>query len=143
MTTLLPGQILGFPPICGRVVERENPDAPQEGMAAPTSVTASVSAIRQAFLPSPKNHNPGHSIALRQPRHPPTRVTTVLQSPPPSHRGPKTTTGETKRRHSGPRRIWTVATREDTTSTATCGDRPDAATGADQAPLARPSPEGS
>jgi hypothetical protein len=140
MTTLLPGQILGFPLIYGRVVGRGNPDAPQEGTAMPTSVTTSVSATRQGFLPSPKKHIPGHSVTLRQPRRPPTRATTVLQPSPPSHCGPLTKTNETERRQPKPRGAWTAATQEGTTSTATCSDRPDAATGADQAPLARPSP---
>jgi hypothetical protein len=140
MTTLLPGQILGFPLICGRVVGRGNPDAPQEGMAMPASVTASVSATRQGFLPSPKKHIPGHSVTLRQPRRPPTRATTVLQPSPPSHCDPLTKTDETERSHPKPRGAWSAATREGTTSTATCGDKPDTTTGADQAPLAQPSP---
>jgi hypothetical protein len=133
MTTMLPVQILGFPPISGRVVGRGNPDAPQEEMAMPASVTASVSATRQGFLPSPKKHGPGHSVTLRQPRRPPTRATTVLQPSPPSHRGPLMKTDETGRRQPKPRGAWTAATREGTTSTATCGDGPDAATRADQA----------
>jgi hypothetical protein len=133
MTTLLPGQILGFPLICERVVGRGNPDAPQEGMATLASITASVSATRQGFLSSPKKHIPGHSVTLRQPRRPPTHATTVLQPSPPSHCGPLTKTDETESRQPKPRGAWTAATREGTTSTATCGDRPDAATGADQA----------
>jgi hypothetical protein len=140
MTTLLLGQILGFSLICGRVVGRGNPDAPQEGMATPASVTASVSATRQGFLPSPKKHIPGHSVTLRQPRRPPTRAATILQPSPSSHCGPLTKIDETERRQPKPRGAWIAATQEGTTSTATCGDRPDATTGADQAPLARPSP---
>jgi hypothetical protein len=42
-----------------------------------------------------------------------------------------------------PRGAWTAATQEGRTSTTTCGDRPDSATGANQAPLARPSLAGS
>jgi hypothetical protein len=134
---------LGFPPVCGREVGRGNPDAPQEGMVAPASVTASVSAVDKEFSRPPKSHGPGHSVMLRQPRRPPTRATTVTQPPPPSHRDPLTKTDETDRKHPEPRRAWAAATREGATSTASCGDRPDAATGANQAPLARPSPPGS
>jgi hypothetical protein len=143
MTMLLPGQILGFPLICRRVVGRGNPNAPLEGMATPASITASVSATQQGFLPYPKKHSPGHSVTLRQPRRPPTRATTVLQPSPPSHCGPLMKTDEIERRQSKPRGAWTAAMREGTTSTATCGDRPDAAIGADHAPLARPSLTGS
>jgi hypothetical protein len=85
MTTLLPGQILGFPPVCGGAWERGTPGALQEGMAAPEGVTASVSAIRQGILPTPKKPRPQCSNALHQTRRPPTHATTILQSPPPSH----------------------------------------------------------
>jgi hypothetical protein len=85
MMTLLPGQILGFPPVCGGAWERGIPGALQEGMAAPVGVTASVSAIRQGFLPTPKKPRPQCSNALHQTRRPPTHATTILQSPPPSH----------------------------------------------------------
>nr|XP_051229310.1 uncharacterized protein LOC127347127 [Lolium perenne] len=74
-----------------------NPDAPQEGMVAPASVTASVSAIDKDFSRPPQSHGPGHSVMLRQPRRPPTRATTVTQPPVPSHRDPLTKTDETER----------------------------------------------
>jgi hypothetical protein len=74
------------------------PRRPSRGKATPAGVTASVSATRQGFLPSPKKHGPEHSVTLHQPRRPPTRATTVLQSSPPSHRGLLTKTDETERR---------------------------------------------
>jgi hypothetical protein len=52
-------------------------------------------------------------------------------------------TDETERRQPKPRGAWTVATREGTTATATCGDKPDTTIGANQASLARQSPAGS
>jgi hypothetical protein len=90
MTTLLPEQILGFPPVCRRGVGRGNPGALQERMAAPAGVTASVLDIRNDFSQPPKNHDPVRSITLRQPHHPTARATTVLGSRPPSHRGEAT-----------------------------------------------------
>jgi hypothetical protein len=56
--TLLPGLGLGFPLICRGVRRRGTPGALQEGMAAPVGVTASVPAIRQGFLPTPKKPRP-------------------------------------------------------------------------------------
>jgi hypothetical protein len=59
MATLLPGLVLGFPPVRGGAREKGTPDALQEGMAAPVGVTSSVPAFRQGFLPTPKNnHDP-------------------------------------------------------------------------------------
>nr|XP_051211012.1 uncharacterized protein LOC127328457 [Lolium perenne] len=79
---------------------------------------------------------------LRQPRHPPTHATTVTQPPPPSHRDPLTKTDETGRKHPEPRGAWTAATREDATSTASCGDGPDARTRSKPGPFGPAEPDG-
>jgi hypothetical protein len=68
--------------------KRGTPYALQEGMAPPVGITASVPAFRQGFLLTPKKKkpHPRRSIALHQTRRPPARASTILQSPPPSHR---------------------------------------------------------
>jgi hypothetical protein len=78
MMTLLPGQILGFPPVCGGAWERGTPGALQEGMVAPVGITASVLAIRQGFLPTPKKPRPQCSNALHQTRHHDFAITTAI-----------------------------------------------------------------
>jgi hypothetical protein len=113
--------------------KRGTPDALQEGMAAPMGVTASVSAFRQGFLLTPKKPRPRHSIALHQTRRPPACATTIMQSPPPSHRDQSSETDGNGKGHPETRSGWTADTREGTTSSANGGYRPDAATGADQA----------
>jgi hypothetical protein len=58
MTTLLPGQDLGFLPIHGREWGRGEPDTLQEGKVAPAGVTASVSGqANRDFSQPPKNHS--------------------------------------------------------------------------------------
>jgi hypothetical protein len=76
----------------------------------------------------PENHDPGHFIVLRQPRHPPACATTALQSPAPSHRGRQNETS--RQEESQPRTIdnGTTTTQEGPASTAACGYRPDAST---------------
>ena len=71
-TTLLPGQVLGSPPVRGGAWGRGRPDALQEGTMAPTGVTASVPASRPGFLPSAKHLQP--RIRRAPPDKPPTNV---------------------------------------------------------------------
>lgn len=72
MSTLLPGQILGFPLIRGGP-RRRVPDALQEGKVALASVAASVPDDRQGFLPTHKKLLPRTNRSL-SPSHPPTSL---------------------------------------------------------------------
>ena len=72
-TTLLPGQVLGFPPVRGGAWGRGRPDALQEGTMPPTGVTASVPASRPGFLPSAKHPQP-RTVRRAPPDKPPTNV---------------------------------------------------------------------
>jgi len=72
-TTLLPGQVLGFPPVRGGAWGRGRPDALQEGTMAPTGVTASGPASRPGFLPSAKHPQP-RTVRRAPPDKPPTNV---------------------------------------------------------------------
>ena len=102
-TTLLPGQVLGFPPVRGGAWGRGRPDALQEGTMAPTGVTASVPASRPRFLPSAKHPHPERSDALHQTSHPRTCAATDLPSSPPPHRGHRSETDEDEREQPGTR----------------------------------------
>jgi hypothetical protein len=69
-TPLLPGLVLGFPPIRGREWGGGTTDALQEGKATPAGVTASVSGLPTRFLPSPNPHT--RTIRRAPPDLPPT-----------------------------------------------------------------------
>lgn len=131
MTTLLPGLVLGFPPVRGGARGRGIPDALQEGTAAPTGVTASVPAkptgispVRQTPTPPA---DPSRSTKLAAHQHAPPRswnhhrrLTMVSVARPTGPRGNSRERGSAE----------SAATREGTTSIAIGGHRPDAARGA-------------
>jgi hypothetical protein len=102
----------------------------------------SVSAKLPRIPPDPQNLAPERSIVLHQTRRPPTRATTALQTLTPSHCGHRNETSGIEKDQPGARSGRSAATREGTASTAIGGIRPDVATGANQALLARPSPSG-
>jgi hypothetical protein len=60
-TPLLPGQVLGFPPVRGGGEEGGTPDALQEGRMAPAGVTASVPNEPARISPDPDQHHPERS----------------------------------------------------------------------------------
>ena len=75
--TLLPGLVLGFPPVHGGACGRGKPGALQEGSVAPAGVTASVPAKPTGI--SPVRHTstspaaPSHSTNLAAHQHAPPR----------------------------------------------------------------------
>ena len=77
MPTLLPGLVLGFPPVHGGACGRGKPGALQEGSVAPAGVTASVPAKPTGI--SPVRHTstspaaPSHSTNLAAHQHAPPR----------------------------------------------------------------------
>jgi hypothetical protein len=89
MTTLLPEQILGFPPVCEgcRMGEPRRPSRRH-----PRASHRQCRTTERNFSRPPKNHDLGRSITLCQPHRPLACATTVLAVPPPSHHGQATTT---------------------------------------------------
>ena len=138
-TTLLPGQVLGFPPVRGGAWGRGRSDALQEGRMAPMGVTAKparISPIRQTPTtpngPTRTTRQATHERAPPRTCHHHRRLTVVIEARPTRARG------SIRERRTAAR----ATTPEETTSTAIGGHRPDAARGAYQALEARPSPKG-
>jgi hypothetical protein len=76
MMTLLPGRILGFPPVHTWQRRRASPNALQEGRVAPSGVTTSVSAKPTGISPDPRNpatNAPSCSTILAAHQHAPPR----------------------------------------------------------------------
>ena len=134
MPTLLPGLVLGFPPVHGGACGRGKPGALQEGPVAPAGVTASV-PVKPTGI-SPVRHTstspaaPSHSTNLAAHQHAPPRsldhhrrLTMEREARPTDLRGDSREQGAAKNSsHTG-----------GTTSTALGGHRPDATIGAHQA----------
>jgi hypothetical protein len=141
MSTLLPGLVLGFPPIRGGARRKGVHPMPfKKEWRHPRASPQRCRPSDRDFSRPPKKPRPRRSIALHQARRPPARATTILQAPPPSHRDLSNETDGNKEGQPGTRNGRAADTREGTASSANGGYRPDAATRADQALLARPSP---
>jgi hypothetical protein len=78
MTPLLPGLVLGFPPVCGGDWGGGTPDALQEGKVTPVGVTASVSSMPTGISPDHQTDHPRRSDVLHLTCRPPAHATTVL-----------------------------------------------------------------
>ena len=147
-TTLLPGQVLGFPPVRGGRWGIATPDTLQEGIVAPAGVTASepdeparISPARQtppANRSRPAKPPPNYAPSrLRRHQHRLTANTTTRPRRPErrSKRREQQHQGRAGGNHLHRRRAGGPCLRHRR------GSRPDAAAGHARPPLARPGPK--
>ena len=139
-TTLLPGLVLGFPPVHRGARGRGTPGALQEGRRRPRASPRRCRPKPTRISPDPQKPAPDAPSCSPKAHRPPTRATTVLQPSTLSHRGHGNETSGIEKDTPGARNSKVAATREGTASTANGSSRPDTVTGANQAHLARPSP---
>jgi hypothetical protein len=141
MSTLLPELVLGFPSVRGGARKKGVHPMPfKKEWRRPRASPHRCRPSDRDFSRPPKKPRPRRSITLHQAHRPPARATTILQSPPPSHRDRSNDTDRNKEGHPGTWNGRTADTREGTTSSANGGYQPDATTRADRALLAQPRP---